>query len=162
MIFISRTKSFFFSFFTKIKFSFDDFESKRSKQIFLYGICIIRPRRAEEITEKKENVRIYVICKNKSYVQDAYASYSIESRVKVIPRYVELPCERILLDPPPRIRLEKENFTANFSIEIENLQLRDLFQIKFLSYPLEKKKKSNFHNKKKRGRKLKLYREKFS
>lgn len=88
--------------------------------------------------------------KNKSYVQDAYASYSIESRVKVIPRYVELPCERILLDPPPRIRLEKENFTANFSIEIENLQLRDLFQIKFLSYPLEKKKKNQISIIKKR------------
>lgn len=65
------------------------------------------------------------IPKNKSYVQDAYASYSIESRVKVIPRYVELRLEKEFYSippSPPHIRLEKENFTANFSIEIENLR----------------------------------------
>lgn len=86
-------------FFTKIKFSFD---IRRSKQME----CLHNSSEASGGDYKcREKKRMYLRINR---AQDAYASYSIESRVKVIPRYVELPCERILLDSSYSSREKKE------------------------------------------------------
>lgn len=86
-------------FFTKIKFSFD---IRRSKQME----CLHNSSEASGGDYKcREKKRMYLRINR---AQDAYASYSIESRVKVIPRYVELPCERILLNSSYSSREKKE------------------------------------------------------
>lgn len=82
--------------------------------------------------------------------QDAYASYSIESRVKVIPRYVELPCERILLNSPYSSREKKRKTLPSqiFLSKTFNFVISSKLNFSKLNYLFWKR--SNFHNKKKK------------
>lgn len=83
---------------------------------------------------KKENVRMYLRINR---AQDAYASYSIESRVKVIPRYVELPCERILLNSPyPSGEKRKKKKNLSSQIFPSKLKTFDFIISSKLNFPV--------------------------
>lgn len=131
-------------FFTKIKFSFD---IRRSKQME----CLHNSSEASGGDYKcREKKRMYLRINR---AQDAYASYSIESRVKVIPRYVELPCERILLDSPYSSREKKRKTLPSqiFLSKTFNFVISSKLNFSKLNYLFWKR--SNFHNKKKEERK---------
>lgn len=119
--------------------------------MFYGNVCIIRPKREEEITNAEKKRECANVSKNKSCsgcVRELFnriesESYSALRRVTLWKNFTQFPVSVW------RKKKKKEKLVvANFSIEIENLRVYNLFQIKFPRYLFWKR--SNFHNKKKK------------